>query len=99
MTDILTNLPTDNTPPKPEEKTLIDSLLSMTGESSQTTSKFSRILKATLIITSIFILLGSPWVSDLVKKIPGFSNSFFALMFQAIIFMIITGLSLWLLSR
>lgn len=102
MADILATLPTDNTPASPEEESLVDSLLKMTGESSSDDNggiRWLTLLKATLILTSIFIVLASPWIGDLFRKIPGLNSPTLSLFMQAAVFMVITGMSLWLLSK
>ena len=103
MADLLKNLPTVNKPPTPEETDLVESLLSMTGESqtsdNNSTGRWTILLKATLLITALFALVSSPLISGLLSKIPGLSNSVVTFLIQAIIFMVLCGLSLWWLSR
>jgi len=103
MADLLENLPTVNKPPTPQETELVESLLSMTGENSSSggdsTGNWGILLKATLLLTAVFALVSSPLISGLLSKIPGLSNSVVTFLIQAIIFMILCGLSLWWLSR
>jgi hypothetical protein len=100
MADKLSDLPTDKTSATPEESELVESLLKMTGESSSDSggSRWLALLKASLFLTAIFAVVASPIVSGLMKKIPGLGNSAITLVVQSVLFMILTGLSLWWLS-
>lgn len=99
MADSLAKLPTDNTPVSPEENELIESLLRMTGESSGSGSNWSLILKAALILTSVFAILASPWTNSILKKVPGLGNSVMSFIIQILLFLLASGVTLWALSR
>lgn len=101
MADLIQTLPTDKTKATPEESALVESLLQMTGESSGSSSgggRWGKIAKACLLLTSVFILLGSPWIAALFKKIPGLGNPIVTLLVQALLFLIVSGIILWRLS-
>ena len=101
MADSLDKLPTSNKPPSPQETQLVESLLSMTGENDNNNGggRWGILFKATLLLTAVFALVGSPLVSGIVSKIPGLTNSVVTFLVQTVVFMVLTGLCLWWLSK
>ena len=93
--DKLSDLPTSEQKPSPQEQALIQKYLG-TPEPSSAAPRQGSLLKSVGIATLVFVMLANPWIDTLLSHMPYCGdNKILLLLVKVVLFSLLFGVILW----